>query len=287
MAEFLIPNCVSGNPLEQVVNCRRIALCIEYDGSVFSGWQAQLNPALNTVQETLEQALSTIADQPVKVHCAGRTDTGVHATGQIVHFDTSSQRSLQAWVKGTNSRLPKQISVRWAQQVGQDFHARFAALSRRYRYIIANTPVRPAMLADFVTPYFYPLDAQAMHAAAQPLLGENDFTSYRAVACQSRTPMRNLMELKVMRKGDYVIIEVEANAFLLHMVRNLVGVLLAIGDGRKSPEWAREVLELRDRSCAGVTAPATGLCLTKVCYPERFNLPGTSSQLDFSLLGKA
>ena len=285
MAEFLSPQDV-GKSLEHPVKSR-IALCVEYDGSVFNGWQTQLNPSLNTVQETLEQALATIADQPVKVHCAGRTDTGVHATGQIVHFDTTSQRPMQAWVKGTNSRLPRHVSVRWAQEVAEDFHARFSAQSRRYRYIIANTPVRPALLAAFVTPYFYPLDEHVMHAAAQLLLGENDFTSYRAVACQSRTPMRNLMELKVKRQGDYVIIEVEANAFLLHMVRNLVGVLLAIGDGRKTPEWAREVLELRDRSCAGVTAPATGLCLIKVRYPERYNLPATPHPLDFSLLGQA
>jgi tRNA pseudouridine38-40 synthase len=271
-------------PVEPSVKSQRIALCIEYDGSVFNGWQTQLNPALATVQETLEQALTTIADQPVKVHCAGRTDTGVHATGQVVHFDTTSRRPIQAWVKGPNSRLPKHVSVRWAQEVSDDFHARFSAQSRRYRYIIANTPVRPALLADFVTPWFYPLDERLMHAAAQQLLGENDFTSYRAMACQSRTPMRNLMELSVTRQGEYVIVEAEANAFLLHMVRNLVGVLLAIGDGRRPASWAREVLELRDRCSAGATAPATGLCLVKVRYPEYFKLPSTPSPMDISLL---
>lgn len=266
---------------------QRIALCIEYDGSAFNGWQTQLNPALATVQETLEQALTTIADQPVKVHCAGRTDAGVHASGQVVHFDTTSRRALQSWVKGTNSRLPKHVSVRWAEEVTDDFHARFSAQSRRYRYVIANTPVRPALLADFVTPYFYPLDERAMHAAAQQLLGENDFTSYRAMACQSRTPMRNLMEMNVTRQGEYVIVEVEANAFLLHMVRNLVGVLLAIGDGRRPSSWAREVLELRDRCCAGVTAPPTGLCLIKVRYPEHFRLPEGPLPTDISLLRPA
>lgn len=266
---------------------QRIALCVEYDGSAFNGWQTQLNPALSTVQETLEQALTTIADQPVKVHCAGRTDTGVHATGQIVHFDTTSRRTIQAWVKGPNSRLPKQVSVRWAQEVANDFHARFSAQSRRYRYIIANSAVRPALLADFVTPWFYPLDERAMHTAAQQLLGENDFTSYRAMACQSRTAMRNLMELNVTRQGEYVIVEVEANAFLLHMVRNLVGVLLAIGDGRRPASWAREVLELRDRCSAGVTAPPTGLSLVKVRYPEHFALPATPFPMDISLLRQA
>jgi tRNA pseudouridine38-40 synthase len=292
VAEFLSQQDMNA----QDVNCpperhgttsQRIALCVEYDGSVFNGWQTQLNPALNTVQETLERALSIIADQSVKVHCAGRTDTGVHASGQIVHFDTTSQRPLQAWVKGTNARLPRHVAVRWAHEVTVDFHARFSARSRRYRYIIANTPVRPALLAAFVTPYFYPLNERVMHAAAQQLLGENDFTSFRAVACQSRTPMRNLMELNVSRQNDYVIIDVEANAFLLHMVRNLVGVLLAIGDGRRPPEWACEVLARKDRTCAGVTAPATGLCLVKVHYPEHFNLPESPFQMDFSLLAKA
>ncbi|MES2625761.1 MAG: tRNA pseudouridine(38-40) synthase TruA [Pseudomonadota bacterium] len=267
--------------MEQPRQPQRIALCVEYDGSVFNGWQTQLNPRLSTVQETLELALSTIAAQPIKVHCAGRTDTGVHAAGQIVHFDVTNRRTIKAWVQGTNSRLPKQVAVRWAREVSDDFHARFSATSRRYRYIIANTPVRPALQADFVTPYFYPLDAHRMHTAAQLLLGENDFTSYRAVACQSRTPMRNLIELSVVRLGDYVVLEVEANAFLLHMVRNLVGVLLAIGDGRKPPEWAHEVLEQRDRSSAGVTAPPTGLCLIAVRYPEYFNLPTTASAADF------
>lgn len=285
MAQFLSPQDEGGIP-GHAAESQRIALCVEYDGSAFNGWQTQLNPALNTVQETLEQALAAIADQPVKVHCAGRTDTGVHATGQIVHFDTTSSRPTQAWVKGTNARLPSQVAVRWAQAVTDDFHARFSAYSRRYRYVIANTPVRPALLANFVTPYFYPLDERAMHAAAQQLLGENDFTSYRAVACQSRTPMRNLTELSVVRQGEYVIIEVEANAFLLHMVRNLVGVLLAIGDGRRPVAWAREVLESRNRCCAGVTAPATGLCLIKVGYPEHFKLPTTPAPADISLLRK-
>jgi tRNA pseudouridine38-40 synthase len=179
------------------------------------------------------------------------------------------------------------VSVRWAQHVPEDFHARFSAQSRRYRYLIANTPVRPALLANVVTPWFYPLDERLMHKAAQQLLGENDFTSYRAVACQSRTPMRNLLELNVSRQGEYVIVEVEANAFLLHMVRNLVGVLLAIGDGRKPVSWAREVLELRDRREAGVTAPATGLCLIKVRYPERFMLPVAPLPADISLLRQA
>jgi tRNA pseudouridine38-40 synthase len=252
----------------------RIALCVEYDGSAFSGWQSQLNPRLATVQESLEQALSRIAAQPVKVSCAGRTDAGVHGSGQIVHFETDSVRPLKAWVAGTNSMLPQSISVHWAKTVPDDFHARFSALSRRYRYCIYNAKVRPALLASYVTVHHQPLDAAAMHSAGQLLLGEHDFTSYRGTACQSNTAMRNVMTLSVTRQGPYVVIDIEANAFLLHMVRNITGVLMLIGEGRKPPLWAAELLKIRDRTQAAVTAPPQGLCLYQVRYPERFGLPG-------------
>lgn len=257
----------------------RIALGIEYDGSVFKGWQAQLSPVLPTVQETLERALARIADHPLRVHCAGRTDTGVHASGQVVHFDTPAARPLKAWTLGTNSLLPPQVAVRWAHVVPADFHARFSAFSRRYRYCISNDALRPAMLAAFVTPWHRPLDADAMQAAGQHLLGEHDFSAYRAMACQSRTPMRNVTELTVRRLGSLVIVEIEANAFLLHMVRNIVGVLLKIGEGGERPAWAGEVLESRDRTAATVTAPATGLSLLKVRYPDRFGLPAPPSAM--------
>ncbi len=255
----------------------RIALGVEYDGSAFHGWQTQLDPALPTVQETLEQALSQVADQPVRVQAAGRTDTGVHASGQVVHFETTSVRQLKAWVLGANTALKRKVAVRWAHPVSDDFHARFSAFSRRYRYTICNDAVRPAMLANFVTGHQHPLDADAMHKAGQYLLGELDFTAYRAQSCQSKSPMRCVTELTVRRHGHLVVMDIEANAFLLHMVRNIMGVLLVIGEGKAAPEWARDVLQGRDRTQAAKTAPPTGLSLVKVRYPERFGLPETSS----------
>lgn len=252
---------------------QRIALCVEYEGRAFSGWQAQRDPRVATVQEALQAALSTVADHPVTLFCAGRTDAGVHASGQVVHFDTHSVRPLKAWVRGVNSLLPQAIAVHWAKEVEADFHARFSALSRRYLYCIANSPVRRAMLASTLTVHHNPLDADSMHAAGQSLLGEQDFSAFRGAACQSRTPMRNLMHLQVRRHGSLVLIDVEANAFLLHMVRNIAGVLMAIGEGRQPPEWAAELLAGRDRSRAAVTAPPQGLCLYQVRYPEHFALP--------------
>ena len=207
----------------------RIALGVEYDGSAFHGWQTQLDPGLPTVQTTLEQALSQVAAQKVRVHCAGRTDTGVHAANQVVHFDTTSVRELKAWVLGTNTELKRKVAV--------------------------------------------------MHAAGQLLLGEQDFTAYRAMSCQARSPMRNVTELVVRRHGNLVVMDIEANAFLLHMVRNIMGVLLLIGEGKAAPEWARQVLESRDRKQAAKTAAPAGLSLLKVRYPLRFGLPETLSAM--------
>lgn len=255
----------------------RIALGVEYDGSAFHGWQAQRDPTLPTVQETLEQALSQVAAQPVRVHCAGRTDTGVHAGGQVVHFDTTSVRELKAWVLGVNTALKRKIAVRWAHPVPDDFHARFSAFSRRYRYTICNDEVRPALLASFVTGHQRPLDADAMHVAGQFLLGEQDFSAYRAMSCQARSPMRCVTEVLVRRHGNLVVMDIEANAFLLHMVRNIMGVLLLIGEGKAAPEWARQVLESGDRTQAAKTAPPTGLSLLQVRYPARYGLPETLS----------
>ncbi|MEX2367169.1 MAG: tRNA pseudouridine(38-40) synthase TruA [Pseudohongiellaceae bacterium] len=252
---------------------QRIALCLEYDGSSFCGWQAQKSPRVATVQEALEAALTSVADQPVKVICAGRTDTGVHASAQIVHFDSPGNRNIDAWIRGGNALLPATVSVLWGCPVTGSFHARFSALSRRYRYIIHNNRIRPAILRNLVTCHYPPLDTARMAAAGKYLLGELDFTSYRGAACQSPTPMRNVSRLEVRRQGDFVIVDIEANAFLLHMVRNIVGVLLEIGEGRREPEWARQVLDSRDRCCAGVTARPAGLYLVKVSYPEHFALP--------------
>lgn len=251
----------------------RFALGIEYDGSAYHGWQSQLDPHRPTVQENLEAALSKVADHPVTVLCAGRTDAGVHASGQVVHFDTQSTRPLKAWVQGTNANLAPTIAVRWARAVPPEFHARFTAQSRRYRYVICNTPVRPAMYASYLTHHFQPLDAGKMHVAAQALLGENDFTSFRAAGCQSKTAMRHLSEISVQRQGELVSVEVEGNAFLLHMVRNIVGTLLEIGQGDRPVAWMGELLALRDRTRAAPTAAPHGLSLIAVRYPSRFELP--------------
>ena len=249
----------------------RVALAVEYDGSQYHGWQSQ--PNLHTVQGCLEKAVSRVADHEVKVYCAGRTDTGVHACAQVVHFDTTVERSMTAWVYGSNSHLPKDICVRWAKIVDEQFHARFSATARRYRYIIYNNPIRPAVFRSGMTWHYRQLDHRLMHEAAQCLVGENDFTSFRAVECQSKTAMRNIHKIFVKRERDIVIVDVTANAFLHHMVRNIVGVLIAVGSGRKPKDWAREVLDARDRSLGAETAPPYGLYLVQVQYPKTFALP--------------
>lgn len=255
----------------------RIALGIEYDGHGFFGWQAQTN--LPTVQGALEEALSKIADENITVLCAGRTDAGVHATGQVIHFDTTANRDLRAWTLGTNSHLLRSIAVTWVKKVDDDFHARFSALSRRYRYIIYNHSIRPAISALRVTGYHHPLEAEAMNQAGQFLLGELDFSSFRSAECESKTPMRHVHFIQVTRHGDYVVIEIKANAFLHHMVRNIVGVLLRIGSGFAKPIWAKEILEAKDRRKAAETAPATGLYLCEVQYPEFYDFPNRDKGL--------
>jgi tRNA pseudouridine38-40 synthase len=248
----------------------RIALGIEYDGANFHGWQHQGD--VRSVQECLEKALSIVADQPVRVHCAGRTDTGVHGLGQVVHFDSDAKRSERSWVLGSNVNLPTDISVNWAREMPETFHARFSAIGRHYRYQIINRGFRSAIWRDRATWIHQPLDEKAMHLAAQHLVGEHDFTSYRALACQAKHPVRTIHSLNVKREGEMVIISVHANAFLHHMVRNIAGVLIAVGKGEQSTSWARDILELRDRTKGGVTAPPHGLYLTKVDYPEGFQL---------------
>lgn len=250
----------------------RIALGIEYEGSNFRGWQSQQD-GVRTVQTTLEAALSRVADRPVAVVCAGRTDAGVHGAGQVVHFDTDAVRSPHAWVMGTNSHLPADVALTWAQPVPEDFHARFSAVARRYRYLILNRRYRPALAAGRATHWYRPLDAARMHEAGQALLGEHDFSSFRAAGCQAEHPVRALYALEVRRDGDRVVLEVEANAFLHHMVRNIAGVLLAIGGGERPVGWAAEVLAQCDRRCGGVTAPADGLYFLHVQYPQRYGLP--------------
>lgn len=253
----------------------RVALGVQYDGSAFRGWQTQ-RAGVRTVQGCLEQALTQVADHPVQLICAGRTDAGVHGAGQVVHFDTTALRSARAWVLGANANLPADVSLLWAHEVADDFHARFSALARRYRYLIYNQHCRSALWWQRATWCYQPLDAERMHAAGQWLVGEHDFSSFRAAECQARHPIRAIRELTVQRRGDGVVLEVEANAFLHHMVRNIAGVLMAIGAGDRPTEWAREVLERRDRTQGGVTAAAAGLYLVRVRYPERFGLPDTT-----------
>ena len=250
-------------------------------GCAYSGWQTQKHLSLQTVQEVLEKALSQVVDEKIKVVCAGRTDAGVHATGQVVNFSTANVRPEKAFIRGCNSLLPDDIAVKWALPVTDDFHARFSAQARRYRYIIDNNPVRSAIMHGLVTPVYRQLNENEMHNAAQLLLGENDFSAYRGAGCQSKTPMRNLMHCDVSRHANFVLIDIRANAFLLHMVRNIAGVLIDIGQGLKPVSWAGEVLQSVDRTQAGITAPPDGLYLVEVTYPEAFQLPNSQPGPDF------
>jgi tRNA pseudouridine38-40 synthase len=251
----------------------RFALGIEYDGTDFLGWQRLTHGA--TVQGALETALSRVAAHSVEVVCAGRTDAGVHATAQVVHFDSEAPRLPFAWMMGGNSNLPSAVAVTWAQEVASHFHARFAARARRYRYRLLNRRVRPALSARYVAWERTPLDAEAMHAAAQTLLGEHDFSAFRAAQCQAPHARRDLQVLDVARHGDEVHVEVQANAFLHHMVRNLVGTLLEVGRGERPAEWPRAVLDGGDRTSAGITAPAAGLTFLGPRYPAEWELPAS------------
>jgi tRNA pseudouridine38-40 synthase len=248
----------------------RIALVIEYDGSGYHGWQSQ--PELRTVQCELERALSHVADHDVQVVYSGRTDTGVHATHQVVHFDSEQERNIRAWVHGTNARLPKDICVKWGQEISPDFHARYSATSRRYRYVIYNASIRPALLQSNVTWQYRRLNHGLMQEAAQLLLGEHDFTSFRAVQCHAKTPVRTVQAIRVFRRGDLVILDITANAFLYHMVRNIAGVLMAVGTERQSVAWVKDVLLAKDRRLGAETAPPYGLYLVHVAYPDAFKL---------------
>lgn len=250
----------------------RVALCISYKGSRYFGWQSQ-SSGIPTVQDEVQSAISKVANHPVDVVCAGRTDKAVHASYQVVHFDTTSRRTERAWVFGCNANLPPDISVAWAKPVSDEFHARFSAYSRRYNYFIYNHPIRPAHFYDEVTWCHYQLNERDMHEAAQSLLGEHDFSSFRAVGCQSKSPFRNIQAISVRRFANMLVLDIQGNAFLHHMVRNIAGVLMSIGSGSKPVAWCKEVLELRDRRQADVTAPPFGLFLTDVLYPESFNLP--------------
>jgi tRNA pseudouridine38-40 synthase len=249
----------------------RIAIGIEYDGTAYNGWQRQRTGL--GVQERLEQALSEVADEPVEVTCAGRTDAGVHASGQVAHFDTGAARSERGWLLGANTNLPDDICVTWVRPVADDFHARFSATARRYQYRILNRLVRSALYRRRAWWVHRGLDDRRMHQAAQALLGEHDFSAFRAAGCQASNAVREVTDISVTRDGDWVSLDITANAFLQHMVRNIAGTLVAIGSGDQEIDWAARVLAGRDRTAAGMAAPPHGLTLVQVVYPDAFGIP--------------
>lgn len=248
----------------------RIVLGIEYDGSRYHGWQWQAGKI--TVQAVLERALSIIADQKITVICAGRTDAGVHALEQVVHFDTVVERDMRAWVMGGNTQLPDDVRILWAKPAVADFHARYSAIARFYRYIFLNRPVKSALLRSQATWCYEHLDESVMHQAAQSLIGEHDFSSFRAQGCQSKSPNRMMYFIEVYRRGDQVIMDISANAFVHHMVRNIAGVLMDIGRGKQPVSWAEHLLLVKNRQQGGVTAAPYGLYLGGVYYPEHYGI---------------
>ncbi len=252
----------------------RIALGIEYAGTDFCGWQNQ--PNTRTVQGELEKAVSVVANHSIDVFAAGRTDTGVHALNQVVHFDTDSIRSERGWLLGINANLPKDVNVAWVKPVDDEFNARFTAIKRRYRYLILNRLSRSAVHHNRMWWHHHPLDIERMQAAADQLVGKHDFSAFRASECQARSPIKTLDKITVRRQQDCIAVDVEAKSFLHHMVRNLVGVMAAIGDGSKPIDWAGDVLRSVDRSQGGVTAPPQGLYLVDVEYPEQYSMPTVS-----------
>ena len=249
----------------------RYALGIEYNGGEFRGFESQLKE--RTVQSVLECAVARVADEPIKVICAGRTDSGVHATGQVVHFDSTATRTERSWKLGVSTALPSDVVVRWAREVPEDFHARFKAFKREYRYIIDNSEMRPAMWDKRVGWECRPLQVELMQSAANVLVGEHDFTSFRAAGCQARHPRRTVYDVQLKRCGNYILVDIAANAFLQHMVRNIVGSLIEVGREKRPVAWLEEVLGARDRRLAGATAPPSGLYFCAVHYPSEYDLP--------------
>ena len=260
-----LPDCKSEN--------YRIALGLEYDGSLYSGWQKQTSSALLTIQAKVEQALTQIADSTIKTICAGRTDAGVHAMHQVIHFDSPVDRGEKAWTIGANSLLPESIKVLWAKNVDESYHARFSATARRYKYVLYQRKTPPTILAKKVTHVHGWLNVESMHKAAQILVGEHDFSAFRAAGCQSKSSNRYVISAQCYQKGPYIIFDVKANAFLLHMVRNIVGALLNIGYGKNKIEWMSELIDSKDRNLGGATAPPDGLYLVAVDYPLNFAIP--------------
>jgi tRNA pseudouridine38-40 synthase len=258
------------------MNSTRIAVGLEYQGTNYAGWQSQ--QSVDTVQVLAEGALGKVAAEAVSLVCAGRTDAGVHACGQVAHFDTAASRSMRAWMLGANSELPRDISISWVRPVPAHFHARYSAEARTYRYLIFNRASRSGLLARRATWVHRPLDSDSMAQAAAALEGEHDFSAFRAAECQAKSPIRRMERLSVARAGDWLAIEATANAILHHMVRNIAGLLIRIGKGDAPPSWAAEVLAARDRRLSAATAPADGLYLWHVRYPAAFALPGNAPE---------
>jgi len=263
----------------------RFAVGIEYDGRAYSGWQFQ--PGLQTVQDVVQKALGRVADSPIACICAGRTDAGVHAVAQVAHFDTEAVRSERSWRLGANTYLPADVSITWLREVPGTFHARFSAAARSYRYLILNRDSRSALAAGRATWERRTLDVPRMHLAAQTLLGEHDFSAFRAIECQAKSPMRRVERVRVFRSGDWVSLEITANAFLHHMVRNVAGLLMAVGHGDSPVERVTRVLASRDRKTNAATAPPDGLYLTAVRYPGEFGLPSIEHQVDVGNLAQS
>lgn len=260
-----------------LMSLNRIILGVEYQGTAYQGWQTQPNG--NTVQDILEVALQKFSKSPIQTMCAGRTDAGVHAIEQVVHLDTSLQREMYSWVNGVNAFLPPDIAVRWAKQIQVDeqdvnaFHARFSAYSRTYHYLLHNSSIRSPTWSGRAGWFFRPLNIEPMREAAEYLLGERDFTVFRAAACQAKSPVKHMYEIKIRQQGELIVFSLRANAFLHHMVRNIVGSLIFVGMGRREPVWIRELLESRDRSLSAPTFMPDGLYLAKIDYEDKWGLP--------------
>ena len=259
------------------MSVRRYAMGVEYDGHGFCGWQAQKHD-VPTVQGAVEAALSQVANESIRVICAGRTDTGVHAAEQVIHFESSAERSSRSWVYGANANLSDTVCVLWSKPVNSEFHARFSARRRRYQYVIYNRQIRPTYLFHRTTWEYRSLDEKRMQEAANYLIGTHNFNAYRAIGCQAKNPVRDVYDLRVSRQNEFVFIDIEANAFLHHMVRNIAGVLMDIGAGKYEPIWAQEVLNTQDRTQGGITAPSAGLYLTGVSYEDDIQLPQLSNK---------
>jgi tRNA pseudouridine38-40 synthase len=257
----------------------RIALGLSYNGTAYDGWQSQ--PSGRTVQDKLEKALSELADERITTNCAGRTDAGVHGLMQVVHFDTTAERSPHSWVRGTNTHLPDDIAVQWAQPVPDEFHCRASATSRRYAYVLLESPVRPSIEAHRAGWVFQPLDLRAMQASLPHLLGEHDFTSFRAAQCQALSPVKNLMRVEIAKRGSFWRFEFEANAFLHHMIRNIMGCLIVIGQGKQSPEWMAEVIAAKSRDAAAPTFMPDGLYFLGPRYDAKWGLPDRTPSFDW------